>query len=100
MGRSLPLHRLRIVGSDLMTMGAEVVKQVPAHLRATAFGGFAAFQDLSYGATGPIVGLLADRSGYASVFLVGALAATLALAIAISTRKPALTAAAQSDAHG
>jgi len=80
-------------------MGAEVVKQVPAHLRATAFGGFAAFQDLSYGSTGPLVGLLADRSGYASVFLVGALAATLALGIAISTRKSARTAAAQSGAH-
>jgi MFS family permease len=61
------------------SMGAEVVKRVPPHLRGTAFGGFAAFQDLAYGATGPVVGMLADRSGYAPVFLIGGLAATLGL---------------------
>jgi len=60
-------------------MGSEVVKQMPPQLRGTAIGGFAAFQDLAYGATGPLVGLLADSSGYAVVFLVGGLAATLGL---------------------
>lgn len=59
------------------SMGAEVVKKVPPHLRGTAVGGFAAFQDLAYGATGPLVGVIADHSGYATVFLIGGLAATL-----------------------
>jgi MFS family permease len=70
-------------------MGAEVGKLVPPHMRGTAFGGFAAFQDLAYAVTGPLVGLLADRSGYAPVFLIGGLAATLALAVAISARRRA-----------
>jgi MFS family permease len=75
-------------------MGSEVVKQVPPHLRGTAFGGFAAFQDLSYGLTGPVVGLLADSQGYSVVFLIGGLAATLGLWMAISAHRLMRTAAA------
>ena len=75
-------------------MGSEVVKQVPPHVRGTAVGGFAAFQDLAYGATGPLVGLLADSSGYSAVFLIGGLAATLGLWMAISARPQARAAAA------
>ncbi len=60
-------------------MGSVVLKRAPPHLRGTAVGGFTAFQDLAYGATGPVAGLLADRSGYSTVFLIGGLAATLGL---------------------
>ncbi|AUG51291.1 arabinose transporter [Thalassospira marina] len=70
-------------------MGSEVVKLVPPHLRGTAVGGFAAFQDLAYGATGPVVGLIADRSGYAPVFLIGGLAATLGLWVAFKAHRVA-----------
>lgn len=70
-------------------MGSEVVKQVPPHLRGTAVGGFAAFQDLAYGATAPVVGVLADHSGYPIVFLIGGLAATLGLWMALGVRKTA-----------
>jgi predicted MFS family arabinose efflux permease len=75
-------------------MGSEVVKQVPPHLRATAVGGFAAFQDLACGATGPLVGLLADSSGYSSVFLIGGLAATLGVWMAVSAHRVARAEAA------
>jgi len=70
-------------------MGSVVVRQVPPHLRATAVGGFAAFQDIAYGITGPAAGLLADRWGYAPIFLIGGIAATLGLWMAIQTRSTA-----------
>jgi MFS family permease len=66
------------------SMGSEVIKQVPPHQRGTGMGGFAAFQDLAYGATGPIVGILADYTGYASVFFVGGVCAVIGLAAVTS----------------
>jgi MFS family permease len=84
------------LGCSLMfpAMGIEVVRRIPPHLRGTAMGGLAAFQDLAYGGTGPVTGLLADRFGYSSVFLIGGLAASLgfALVIAIARKDRARTA--------
>ena len=68
-------------------MGREVVHLVEPHLRGTALGGFTAFQDLAYGLTGPLAGLVADRAGYDSVFLIGAAAATAGLLIALCLRR-------------
>ena len=79
-------------------MGMEVVRRIPVHLRGTAAGGFAAFQDLAYGLTGPATGLLADRFGTGVVFLVGGLAASLGLAMVVAiARKDQETGASWSD---
>ncbi|WP_249211885.1 arabinose transporter [Gluconobacter cerinus] len=59
------------------SMGVEVVGRVAPHLRATAMGGFAAFQDLAYGATGPVAGIVADHAGFSSVYLIGAISAAV-----------------------
>ena len=68
-------------------MGREVVHLVEPHLRGTALGGFTAFQDLAYGLTGPLAGLLADRAGYGSVFLIGGAAAAAGFLIALCLRR-------------
>lgn len=69
------------------SMGTLAVQRVPPHLRGTAMGGFAAFQDLAYGATGPIAGLVADRFGQAQVFVLGAAAAAIGFALVLRMRR-------------
>ena len=96
---SAPDPALALVGAFLTGLGCsliypamwrDVVKLVEPHLRGTAVGGFGAFQDLAYGLTGPIAGLLADRAGYGSVFLIGGTAAALGFLIALGLQKHSL----------
>ena len=67
-------------------MGREVVGRVEASLRGTALGAFAAFQDVAYGLTGPLAGLVADGAGVRNVYLVGAAASVAGLAVALKLR--------------
>jgi MFS family permease len=94
---SAPSPIFALIGAFLTGLGCsmifpamerEVVHLVEPHLRGTALGGFTAFQDLAYGLTGPLAGLLADRAGYGSVFLIGAAAAAAGLLITLYLRRP------------
>jgi len=76
-------------------MGREVVHLVSPNLRGAALGAFSAFQDLAYGLTGPLAGLLADRAGYGSVYLAGGIAAGLGCLIAFRLRHARQLAAAE-----
>lgn len=58
-------------------IGREVINSVTPQQRGIAIGGFSAFQDLAYGLTGPLAGLIADLTGYKNIFLTGTIAALI-----------------------
>lgn len=69
-------------GCSLMfpSLGVEVVRRVPDEIRGTALGIWSAFQDLAYGLTAPLAGLITPLMGYRQVFLIAAACALLGAA--------------------
>ncbi len=61
------------------SMGVEATRRLPPEQRGRAVGNFIGFFDLALGATGPVIGLVAGGFGYATAFLVGAVASLLGL---------------------
>jgi MFS family permease len=68
--------------------GLEAMHRVPPHSQGLAMGAYTAFLDLALGISNPALGLIADVSGLASVFLVSALATLGAVWIALRLLTP------------
>jgi predicted MFS family arabinose efflux permease len=64
-------------------LGVEAVRRAPPQSRGAAMGAYVAFQDVAMALAGPVGGLLAQRAGLDSVFLVGAVAAAAAAGVAL-----------------
>jgi len=62
-------------------LGVEAMRRVPAENRGVVIGLFSAFQDIAFGATGPIAGVVAIVAGYSGIFAMGTLLALVGLAI-------------------
>jgi MFS family permease len=69
-------------------LGLEALRRTSPAFRATALGAYAAFQDVAYGLTGPVTGIVAGLCGYRSVFWIGAAAALGGMLTALSLARP------------
>ncbi|MCL1939837.1 MAG: arabinose transporter [Desulfovibrionaceae bacterium] len=63
------------------SIGVELVRDIPIEARGVAVGWFTAFQDVSFGLTGPLTGLLVPVFGYPSVFYAASACAMLGFAL-------------------
>jgi MFS family permease len=64
-------------------LGTLAVRSAASMPRGVVLGAYVAFFDLSLAVTGPVAGLLAERGGYSTVFLLGALGAAASLILTL-----------------
>ncbi|MBA1202675.1 MFS transporter [Pseudomonas capeferrum] len=64
-------------------LGVEAIKQVPSSSRGAGLGAYAVFFDLALAIAGPVMGAVAVRLGYASIFSVAALLALLGVGLTL-----------------
>ncbi|NBA98640.1 MFS transporter [Pseudomonas sp. R5(2019)] len=80
------------VGLSLVypALGVEAIKRVPSSSRGAGLGAYAVFFDLALAMAGPLMGAIALRQGYASIFFCAALLSVagvlLTLVLARTTR--------------
>ena len=65
-------------------LGVEAFQRVPSSSRGAAIGVFSVFLDVALGVTGPLAGLLVGVYGYASIFVIAAVAAMAGAAISVA----------------
>jgi MFS family permease len=63
------------------SLGVLAIKKVPAQMRGTALGAYAAFFDLALGIAGPVAGLIAGWFSYQAIYVFGAVSCSLAVFI-------------------
>lgn len=68
-------------------LGVLAIKNIPAQMRGTALGAFAAFFDLSLAIAAPVAGVLAVWWGYSSIYYFGCICSLSAIAIIMKGRR-------------
>ncbi len=64
-------------------LGVVAVRRVGPENRGAALGAYSVFLDVSLGLSGPVLGLIAERAGYAALFLAASSACLVGVSITV-----------------